>query len=641
MLVLVAALLCLPCLRAGIPPGFDSEYHTAYQYHFSRQFWEGEAYPRWLASANKGNGSPIFLVQYPLPYFVTALLRPITPFSGARFREARELGVFCFLVIAGSALAARAWFRRRCAPWAATIGALVYVLLPYIFGQALYRRAGLGELFSFVWMPLALAVCDSVAAGLAGASALGLVFGLLLLSNGLSAVVFLPLMVSYAAVSWRSTEASWGRPVAWALGAVLLGLGVAGVYLLPLVAYRKLFDVTGMALTHPGFELGRWFVYATSASLTSNHAVSGGLTLPVMAIVVALAAAAALYARRAGGGMWWRVSAGVTLALGASLLVPNLGPALVRASGLRVSGFETPADFALTMLLTASSTVSLAVLACCRVSGHLGPRERLLLAVVCGGFVLMLPWSAAVWAAFPPLAILQFPFRLGGVVTVAASGLFAVALDDALRERGRLEGRPSLLVLGGAAAVVIGAGSLSWGVAGRFRVSATADLGVARNVDVMFRSYVSPQRLPALARRLHADVETFSVEPTPMDEQVRVDFTRGHGAAQVTRLRPRELRVSAECDGDAEVTIGQVYFPLWRAVPVAGSSDPPPIGPSEEGLIASALSSGRHDFELRFELGWPERWGVMLTLASALVAVGAAALGRRTASPAQSTAFRT
>src|ERR1700733_4611987 len=88
LIVLAAALLSFPCLVYGLPPGTNAATHVKYQHHFSQQFWNAEHYPRWLADENKGYGSPIFLVQYPLPYFVTALLRPITSFPPAN-RESR------------------------------------------------------------------------------------------------------------------------------------------------------------------------------------------------------------------------------------------------------------------------------------------------------------------------------------------------------------------------------------------------------------------------------------------------------------------------------------------------------------------------------------------------------------------------
>ena len=82
-IVFVAVVLCIPCLLKGIPQGYDSQDHIGYQHHFSRQFWDGEWYPRWLAEANKGYGSPVFIIQYPLPDVFTAALRPLTHFVGA------------------------------------------------------------------------------------------------------------------------------------------------------------------------------------------------------------------------------------------------------------------------------------------------------------------------------------------------------------------------------------------------------------------------------------------------------------------------------------------------------------------------------------------------------------------------------
>src|SRR5437868_10979836 len=82
-ILFIAALLSVPCLRVGLPEGHDSYTHSQYQHYFSGQFWHGDLYPRWLSNANKGYGAPIFLIQYPLPYFVTALLRPILSLGAA------------------------------------------------------------------------------------------------------------------------------------------------------------------------------------------------------------------------------------------------------------------------------------------------------------------------------------------------------------------------------------------------------------------------------------------------------------------------------------------------------------------------------------------------------------------------------
>jgi hypothetical protein len=458
-------------------------------------------------------------------------------------------------------------------------------------------------------------------------SALGIVLALLLLSNGLSAALFLPLLIAYALLSWRSRPVSLVRCIGALAVALAVGLGTAAVYVMPLLAHRGLFDLQAMPATHPGFELGRWFGYATLSSLTSHDTVSGGLAVPVVAAVALLTLSVAVYAARTGAGPLTRVSLSLTLLLGLALLAPGLGPALILSSGLRVSAFETPADSALMLLLSGLATLDLGILSYCSLARTATRREQLMLVAAAGTFLLTVPWSAPVWAAVRPLALLQFPFRFIGVLSVAAAGLFAAALDRSLGSEATPADKRLLLSLGLAALVVIGAGVLAWGVPGRFRKPATAESALALNVDVMFRSYVAPEHLPGLARRLGTAVDSFSVTPTALDETIHAEFTAGTGSATVTSLGPRTLRLSARCDQEARVRIGQLYSPLWRIRPaaVAAPRDTARLGSSAEGLIELSLGPGPHDLELVFDLGWSERWGVIVTAACLLVALGGSA----------------
>lgn len=615
LIVLVAALLCLPCLLVGIPPGYDADYHTAYQYHFSRQFWSGDLYPRWLTGANRGYGSPAFLIQYPLPYFVTALLRPVTSFTPDATREARELGVLCFLVLAAAGLAARAWFRHRCHPWAATIAALVYISLPYILGQALYLRTGLGELCALVWIPVALALCDTIQPRFVSVSALAVAFALLLFTHLTSAVLFLPFLFGYALVSSPSASLTLAKRLGSLLLALTLGIGIAAVYVLPLVAYRHLFDLHAMQALMPSFELGRWFSYVTSSSMARRFVV------PAMIGTTAVAFGVALYIWRAGGSRVSRVGMITTLALGLAVLIPDLGPWLIRASAWRVSSFDTAGDFSARMLFTGILTTALGFLAYGSSSKVVTRREHVLLAVVCGAFVLMLPWSAPLWKASEGLASIQFPFRFGGIHTVAVAGLFAVAMDACLQHRRRWKDRRSLVVLSLAALAVIGAGSFTWRVPERFRSPSTADLAMARNVDNIFRMYVSPAHVPRLAKKLGAAPDSFEVALTPVEDVVRAECL-GDGVANVVRVGPRVLRVSTQCGAEARVQVGQLYSPLWRSISPTRSSDHLSLGTSAEGLMEVTVRPGQHDFELVFDGGWPERVGIIVTLVSLVTAVG-------------------
>jgi hypothetical protein len=617
----VAAILCAPCLLIGIPAGSDAPIHEIYQYHFSNQFWNGDFYPRWLAEANKGYGSPVFLIQYPLPYFMTALLRPITQFPSTATREAHELGVYCFLVFAAAGLTARAWFRNRCSPVASTVAAAVYMSLPYILGQGLYGRLALGELTAFVWMPLALALCDRAEWRRFGVvSAMGTVFALLLLSNFLCGILFIPVMFLYAMASGTLANTSSIERLVPVIFALVVGIGVAAIYVFPLLVYQHLFDINMIPAHHPEGEFGRYFLMASLSDISNNR-----IFFPGMVMALGLTFFVARYVWRANIGFAIRIVLLVSFGLGVLMIIPDWGPRLIEASGIKTSGFTSFGAYSMRMLFTSLFTLALGILAYCRVSksNNEGPECSLLLAS-CGVFVLMLPWSAVIWRAIPQLAAaIQFPWRLCGILTVTVTGLFAAAMDDCLHHRVGNEGAPSPIVIALVVVAIIGGGTLIWRVDTRFRNFDTLPVDVTRNVDFMYPSYVAATRLARFAKILGTSPDSFVVAPTAVEEGIRAEVSSGQCSASVIRLQARRLHVSARCETDALLQIGQLYWPLWRIVPISQYPLGEALGSSAEGLIEMSLASGQHDFELVYDGGSAERYGATVTLLSLLLVAGA------------------
>jgi hypothetical protein len=620
MIVLAAAILCIRCLLAGIPIGWDSELHAMYQYHFSRQFWSGDFYPRWLAEANKGYGSPVFLVQYPLPYFITALLRPITSFPPTATREAHELGVYCFLVLAAAGLAARAWFRNRCSVVASTVAAVAYISLPYSLGLALYYRMTLGELTSFVWMPLALALCDSAQQSRFWVlSAIGIVFALLVLSNPITAVLFLPVLVLYAIVSGKGERPSLVKRIVQVLFALGIGIGVAAVYVFPFLAYQHLFDTGHLIAIHPDVEFSRSLLFVSVSDMSSRR-----IAIPAMVSAICLTLIVARYIWHADVGFVSRLVMLLTLGLGIAMIIPDLGPRVIEWSRLEISGFNTPVSFA--MLFTSLFTIALGLLSYCRLAeADVDLRERVLLIISCGAFVLMLPWSAAIWKAIPELAVIQFAWRLCGILSVTVAGLFAVAMDNCLRHRVNGKRKPSTTVMTAVVLAVIGGGNFIWRTDRGMRTLDTARVDLTRSVDWPYLVYVPPPHLSGFETTLGASPDSWNVAPTPVEDGVRAEFMSGKGNISVMRVGPRRLLVSAQCQGDARVRIGQLFWPLWRIVPLTQHPLHEALRSSDNGLIEVSLASGRHDFELVYDVGLPERYGAIVTLLSVLLVIGGSA----------------
>ncbi len=581
-----------------------------------------EFYPRWLIDANKGYGSPIFLIQYPLPYWITALLRPITGFKPTPIREARELGVFCFLILTAAGLSARIWFQKRRTPFAATAGAIVYISLPYLLAFTLYQHVAIGQLAAFAWMPLALAACDSLQPRFTAISALGIIWALLVLSNLLIAILFVPLMVGYAVMCRESNHVSLARCIVSVFLSLAGGTCLAAAYIFPFVAYRRLFDIKAMSLYSPGFELSHNLSFVRSASL--------GRPLVLVALVGALiiVVIAAHSSWRACGSVASRVCMLVTLGLGALMTTPGLGLWLVGLSGLKETGFETlPGSFPEQMLVTALLTLALAVFAYCHVSEDDARRDHTLLVLLvtaCVAFLLMVPWSAFVWKAIPSLATgIEFPWRLGGFLNLAAAGLFTAAIDKSLCHNANRGGTRSAKLVTLMAIVVIGAGVLTWRADWMWIQVLRNPLMVVRidwtpNVDQIYRTYVSPGHLAAFAKLIGSELNTSQVEPM-LGDGGSASLVRGRGVVNLIRQSPRKLLVSYAVSGDGRAQIGQLYSPLWRIEPRSDSSGDSSLGSSAEGLIEVALVPGSHNLELVFDGGWPERYGIIVTFVSLIV----------------------
>jgi hypothetical protein len=560
-------------------------------------------------------------VQYPFPYFVTALLRPITWFSATTTREAHELGLYCLLVLVAAGLAARTWFRRRYSSLASTIGAVVYISLPYIVGQTIYERASLGELAAFVWMPLIFLLCDRLhPVRFSVLTGIGVLFALLIFSNVLTAALFAPVMVLYPVFVGRQSGTPLIRRVAPMFAAFIIGTGVAAAYVFPMLSYHHLFNAGAVPRHHPYAELGRSLVSISRSDWSNYHIIIPGALAAFCVILLV-----ALYVWRADAGLIRRLLVLGTLAAGAAMLVPGLGPKLIQLSGLKTTGFDSYNGFVARMLFTLLFTAGLGVLAYCRISREeTDDGESFLLAVCCIAFLLMLPWSAILWKTMPVFGdVIQFPWRLCAVLTVAVGGLFAAAVDDCLLHRESSRGKPSLRVMVSAAVVVVVASNMIWRVDQKFRHPSTPHYDATRDVDPMYNTYVPDNQLVAFAKILGTSPETWQVAPTPYVEGVRADLTGSPGSVQVTREGPRKLLVSVQSEGNARVQIGQLNFPLWKIVPAENAPRDVSLGTSDGGLIELSVGPGRHDFWLVFDAGRSARWGDIVTLVSVvLIAAG-------------------
>lgn len=222
-------LAALPAFMTGNVISDDTLNHLILSRHFVDQLVDGELYPRWLAGLNDGLGSPAMFFYGPVPYYITALFRPL---AGSDPEGWHQLGLAAGLAIVASGFTAFAWLRLLGNNKAALIGALLYMGAPYHLIVDFYQRFAFAELWSMVWMPLILLFVHALVKEHRRALfRLAACYALLIMTHLPMTLLFSIVPPLYALfLSNADARIQVGMRVACAM---LLGIGLSAVYLLP------------------------------------------------------------------------------------------------------------------------------------------------------------------------------------------------------------------------------------------------------------------------------------------------------------------------------------------------------------------------------------------------------------------------
>jgi hypothetical protein len=221
-----ALAVLLPTFFLGIPSGHDFEFHLNSWMEVLGQWRLGILYPHWAALAHYGYGEARFIFYPPASWMLGAALGSLLPWKmvpGAYEWIALTLsGCSMFLL-------ARHFLERRDAIFAAAL----YAANPYHI-VIVYWRSAFAELLAGALLPLLLlAVLRSEKDDSKAILPLGLIVAATWLTNIPSAVMLtysLALLLVIAAAIRRSP-----RPLVTGAAALLLGLGLAAFYIVPVV----------------------------------------------------------------------------------------------------------------------------------------------------------------------------------------------------------------------------------------------------------------------------------------------------------------------------------------------------------------------------------------------------------------------
>jgi len=319
------------------------------------------------------------------------------------------------------------------------------------------------------------------------------------------------------------------------------------------------------------------------------------------------------------------------LALGTVVAAAYLVPAFANARYFPVSKLDIPIDngphgdlldvgwdlftrhsaksgFVHAVSLVTVDTVAFIAL-CGFIALKKGPRSRrgrawLWLAVCPIPIFLMLGTSQWLWKAFPALAsAVQFPFRFGVVLCIAALPLAAFLLTDVMQ----LPARSRVGVL-----IVVGLFAMTWlgGYVDAVK-QLTRDGNDAgsewRVYDGWFAAWTPS------GTDLASALESAALPPAR--------FPAGQGTAQVLLWKPRHIEVLTECDVCGPLIVNQLYYPKWKAQ-LSPEGKLLPIEPVlPQGLLKVQVPPGRHQILLNLPRGLDEQIGAWMSAMGILVCI--------------------
>jgi len=213
----------------------DARHSIFYLVEFDQTFRDGFLWPRWSPDFSFGYGYPLFNLYPPLAFYLAELVH----FLGLGF--VASVKVVYVLATVGAGLGMYGFVKRLFGPSAGLLAAVLYMYIPFHLVE-IFVRSAYAEYVALAIIPLVFwTFTELIAAPSLFRSALaGLAYGVLTLTHLATFFTFSPFLVVY--ILFQLLAKTKFRPGSlvihgvYALGAGLLGLALAAIYLLPMIA---------------------------------------------------------------------------------------------------------------------------------------------------------------------------------------------------------------------------------------------------------------------------------------------------------------------------------------------------------------------------------------------------------------------
>lgn len=562
LLILAAATLnILPLLWKGVAQGDDLSTHLSYFRAFLNELGPDNLYPRWLSTLNAGQGSPIFLIQYPLPYFfLLAVYWPIYLFtrmdvvSAARAIEAVTL----FILMATSGWAAYEWLKSWRSRGAALFGSLVFVFAPYHFSLNSYGRYAIGELAAYSLIPVVLLHTRRLVSGRKSRThfaAVCFLFAALICSHPITAAMLLPLTFLEAFLT--APPLPQQRRLGSLAIALVLGILLSSFYLFPFASNFRSVEM------HPVSDEN--YLY------NQNY-----LKIPVGSVVKSM--------------QQHNISPSIQNAVGRT--VDLLGPDFTRQR--KYSGFAPVLSLADNVLMI------LAAVVCLLMTYRWWRDRRIIIWLTAGVLSIYVQTYPSHWIPdiLQPLKAIQFPWRFSTVTCIAFA---AVAAGCWERIRIPQHSRFRLAGMTAAVFVLLGGGNLLAVKISTFQPHATVT-----GIDTdQYRLYTG------------REFEAADATHTPL-ALVQSRLPASDRPWRVVRDSTGVFVIHTTSAGADTVVMNLICFPGWKAIDLR-THRPLALGCDHtRGLASIAIPKGTTDIKIFFPLKTSDYVGRWLSLVLAI-----------------------
>jgi len=285
IIIASASAMVMPFFFCGNPSGHDFEFHLNSWMEVLAHWKQGILFPGWAGLAHFGYGEARFIFYPPLSWTLGAALGAVLPWKAVP-------GAYIWIALSLSGLAmfvlAREWLTNHDAIFAS----ILYIANPYYI-VIVYWRSAMAELLAGALLPLLLlVVLRSKEKRGQMIRPLALIVAAAWLTNIPAAVMVtysLGLLLVFAASFERKP-----RILGDGVLALLLGVGLAAFYLLPVLHEQNWVNIT--QVLSPGVRPQDNFLFTITDD--ADHNRFNWIVSAVAASQIIVAAAAALFAQR-------------------------------------------------------------------------------------------------------------------------------------------------------------------------------------------------------------------------------------------------------------------------------------------------------------------------------------------------------